>query len=329
MARKFTALALLLGLLLSFAACDPAPDVAGLCLREQDSTMTQQSAWMLEKALNQAGYGCEVTVCDAGMDQSKQLQQVQTLLEAGCAVLVVEPVMTAAAQDLADLAKEADVPLIFIGEKPADAVLDSWSKLCYVGFDPAQPGSLQGKILQDLPDKGDINGDGTICYYVIGGPEDHLDTRLRTTGCVEAMADTGLQTQCLGTSWGDWSRERARDLSAGAIARYGKDIEVLICIDDTTAIGALDAIVDGGRTVGKDIYLLGIGGDQHALALIHSGEMTATVARDLRTQAEAVGELAETLLWGRTPEKVTYVDYVPITGENAETFLAEQKKGDA
>lgn len=324
MRKRVTALVLVLMLIVSLCACDRVEDKVGLCLQQTESTMAQQTARMLTDILERSGtYGCSVTVWDAGMDQSKQLQQIRGLLEQECNLLVVEPVMVSAAGDIVAMARKSHVPLIFIGQKPDDTVLESWDQVCYVGFDPAAPGALQSGLLQQLPDRGDLNGDGAVSYYVIGGPEDDLDTRLRTTGFVEGLTQAELQAQCMGSAWGDWTRQSGQQLTAKALAHWGKDLEVLVCSSDELAIGALEAIRDGGRTVGKDVYLLGIDGDQHALALIRSGELTGTVARDLHAQAQQVSQLARTLPDGEEAEKAYYVDYVPVTGENIEEYVDE------
>ena len=40
--------------------------------------------------------------------------------------------------------------------------------------------------------------------------------------------------------------------------RYGDKIEVVFCNNDAMAMGALQSIQQAGRTVGKDVYLVGV-----------------------------------------------------------------------
>ena len=108
-----------------------------------------------------------------------------------------------------------------------------------------------------------------------------------------------------------------------ALAEYGKDIEVIFCSNDAMAAGALEAIKDGGRTVGQDVYLLGIDGEHHALVLIRGGEMTGTVALDTKSFTQKVTELADDLLRGRRVENRNIIGYTAVTQENIDEFMGK------
>lgn len=319
--RKRIVLGLLAGvLLLSLAACGEDQQVqVGICLRQLEDNLTGDYARVLEETLTQSGY--QVQILDAGNDQSKQIQQIGKLLEEETDLLLVEPVMTAEAGEIVKLVKEANVPAIFLQREPDTQVLESWNQLSFVGSGDSKPGQLQGQMVLQLPDSGDINGDGVISYMVIRGPEGHMDAQSRTEECMQALAEGELQTACLRAGIGDWTRQSGEAVCKLALAEFGKDVEVVICNNDEMAIGALAAIQDGGRTVGEDIYLLGIDGSQHALVLIRSGELTGTAAQDLQGLADQVAATAAELLRGRKVEDRYYVNYIPVTGKNINTFM--------
>lgn len=319
--RKRIVLGLLAGmLLLSLAACGKDQQVqVGICLRQLEDNLTGDYARVLEETLTQSGY--QVQILDAGNDQSKQIQQIGKLLEEETDLLLVEPVMTAEAGEIVKLVKEANVPAIFLQREPDTQVLESWNQLSFVGSGDSKPGQLQGQMVLQLPDSGDINGDGVISYMVIRGPEGHMDAQSRTEECMQALAEGELQTACLRAGIGDWTRQSGEAVCKLALAEFGKDVEVVICNNDEMAIGALAAIQDGGRTVGEDIYLLGIDGSQHALVLIRSGELTGTAAQDLQGLADQVAATAAELLRGRKVEDRYYVNYIPVTGKNINTFM--------
>lgn len=319
--RKRIVLGLLAGmLLLSLAACGGDQQVqVGICLRQLEDNLTGEYARVLEETLTQSGY--QVQILDAGNDQSKQIQQIGKLLEEETDLLLVEPVMTAEAGEIVKLVKEANVPAIFLQREPDTQVLESWNQLSFVGSGNSKPGQLQGQMVLQLPDSGDINGDGVISYMVIRGPEAHMDAQSRTEECMQALAEGELQTACLRTGIGDWTRQSGEAVCKLALAEFGKDVEVVICNNDEMAIGALAAIQDGGRTVGEDIYLVGIDGVQHAQVLVRSGELTGTVAQDLQGLADQVAATAAALLRGRKVEDRYYVNYIPVTGKNINTFM--------
>lgn len=300
--------------LLLLTGCDRSQHV-GICFRDCDDVLTAQYRQSLEAVLTDAGY--TVTVMDAGNDQSRQDRQVAELIEKKTDILILEPVMTSALDSVVEQAREGDVPVVLVNRQPEDAVLESWDRLCFVGYDAAQPGLLQGQLVEALPQKGDLNGDGVLAYAVIAGPEDHLDARLRTQSCTQALP----QDQCLAVEYGDWTREDARRRCAKLLAEYGKDIEVIFCNSDELALGAMDAIADGGRTVGENVYLYGIDGQRQALFLIRSGDLTGTVSLDVSAQIENVVSAVQDLLRGDIPQKVSYVNHIAVDANNVEDYI--------
>lgn len=280
----------------------------GLCLSQGIEKNAGHQA--LKERLNAVGYG--VVVTDAKNDQTKQDSQISRLLAEEYDLLIVEPVMTAAAGQIIAQAKEAKVPVLFIDREPAQEALEAWDQVCYIGSDAAQPGVLQGQIILQTPDRGDINGDGIVTYIVISGPADHLDAQLRTEYCCKALTDQGIEVIRLDAGCGDWTQSGGKRVCEYALSQYGKDIEVIFCNNDAMALGAWTAIQDGGRTVGEDIYLVGIGGDKTALDMVQSGGMTGTVAADPQGLAAQVELTAIDLLNGNVVEKRQYIDYVEV-----------------
>ena len=71
------------------------------------------------------------------------------------------------------------------------------------------------------------------------------------------------------------------------------------------AIGALQAIQAAGRTVNKDIYLVGVDALDAALNEVANGNMTGTVLNDAKGQATQAVASMEELLGGKTFEADT------------------------
>jgi methyl-galactoside transport system substrate-binding protein len=88
------------------------------------------------------------------------------------------------------------------------------------------------------------------------------------------------------------------------------------------ALGALQAIEAAGRTVGKDIYLVGVDALTEALENVQSGKMTGTVFNDHIGQAHTAADTAGKFITGETVDPVNMVDYVKVTTENAAEILA-------
>ena len=198
-----------------------APQV-GMCFRKQADSEIPQYPQLLTQALTDAGY--TVRTAAAGNDQSKQNTQFKKFLDEKVDLLVVEPVMVGTAGDLIRQAQAADIPLVFVNREPEDQDLKLWEKTCYVGCNRELASLLQGSIVLNTPDQGDINGDGTVCYGVIGGPVYDLDAQARTARCTELLTEAGVQVELLACQNGDWSDENGRQSCASLLSTYGKDL---------------------------------------------------------------------------------------------------------
>ncbi len=305
-------------LMLLLAGCSSRQQV-GICLRDLDDPVTQRCRESLVQTLTQAGYA--VTVRDGGNDQSRQDRQVGELLEKKTDILILEPVMTTALEDILGQARQANVPVVLINREPEDSLLEGWDRLCYVGCDMSRAGQLQAQLPGGLANGGDYNGDGILSYGIIAGPEDHLDTKQRTESCIQALEAGDLQTRQLALAYGQWTREDARKRCSAMLARLGKDLEVIFCNSDELAQGAMDAILEGGRAVGENIWLYGIDGQRESLLLIRSGDLSGTVSLDFSAKAEAVLAAVQKLLRGGTPEKVSYVNPISVDAMNVEEII--------
>ena len=270
------------------------------------------------------GKGYEVTVVDGNNDQAKQTEQVNTFITQGVDALIINPVMTSAADTIIAAVQQADVPTVLINREPTAEQMAAYNKLVYVGCDAAQSGTFQGEIILETENKGDINGDGKVSYIMIQGDPENIDAQLRTEYSVKALKDAGMEVEELDLQRGDWDRNKGQEIAQNDLAKFGDQIEVVFCNNDDMAIGALQAIQAAGRTVNKDIYLVGVDALDAALNEVVNGNLTGTVLNDAQSQASQAVASMEDLLGGKTfaeGEQSIYVDYVKVTPENASEFI--------
>lgn len=314
-------IALLLALALLLAGCGKSAEAnktrIGVFFADYKQS-TQQEA--LLDGLSCAGF--RGIPLDANGDEELQKTQLGGLLGQEYPLVIVEPAGDAA--EIALLAQQAQIPCVFIGPEPEQQVLESWDKLSYVGTDDTQQGSLQGKIVLNCPYGGDINQDGVLSYAIIRGPEDDPHAEFITDNCYTALKESELVPNLLETRTGDWSRESGRQLCQELLAKYGRDIEAILCNSDELAVGAAQAVVAGGWTAGQDIYVVGTGGQQEALRLIDQEKITGTVAPDMEAMALLIAQAANALLKGTPVEKRYYSDYLTITRENISVYYGEE-----
>ena len=135
------------------------------------------------------------------------------------------------------------------------------------------------------------------------------------------LTDAGKEVECLYEYLDNWDQTTAQQDVANALAQYGEKIEVVFCNNDAMALGALQSIEQAGRTVGTDIYLVGVDALKEAVQNVVDGKMTGTVLNDDVGQATAAAEATKLFVEGSDVEEYYWVDYVKVTTENAAQYL--------
>ena len=292
----------------------------GVCIYQfADNFMTLYRT-DLEGYLKDMGYS--VTIMDGKNDQNTQTEQINTFLQQGVDVLIINPVQTTSAQTIVDTVSPSGTPIVFINREPDKSVLDSYAdKCCYVGADARQSGTYQGELILETETQGDINGDGVITYIMCKGDPENIDAQYRTEYSIKALEDAGKKVNCLYEYLDNWDQTTAQQDVANALSQYGDQIEVVFCNNDAMALGALQSIQQAGRTVGKDIYLVGVDALAEAVQDVLDGNMTGTVLNDDVGQATKAAEAAKLYVEGSAVEQYYWVDYVKVTKDNASSYV--------
>lgn len=321
----YAAVALAAVLIIAFiiGAIPRGPDVpkVGICVYDLEDTAMATYAGQLEAGL--AAKGFAAGIADAKNDQTLQNEQIAAFIKEDYDALIICPVMLSAAGDMVQQLQDADIPAVLIRREPDMEILEQWDRLSYVGCDPTQPGALQAELILELPDKGDVNDDGVVSYVLLQGDVDRIDTGLRSETPITALTDAALTVSSLATLSGEGDRTTAAAAMTKTLSELGKDIEVVLCNNDAMALGALEAIIDGGRSVGEDIYLVGIDGTQEAMKKVLSGELTGTVMDDYAAQTLKTIEVLEKLLNEEYVGNRYYVNHIKITAANAAQYVYE------
>ena len=293
----------------------------GVCIYKFDDAFMTTYRNALQEILEGKGY--TVTFMDGKNDQAEQNNQINNFIAQKVDALIINPVMTSAADQIIATVKDAGVPTVLINREPTADQMSAYDKLVYVGCDARQSGTMQGELILDTANKGDINGDGKVSYIMIQGDPENVDAQYRTEFSVKALTDAGMEVEELDLQRGDWDRNKGQEIAQNDLAKFGEDIEVIFCNNDDMAIGALQAIQAAGRKVNEDIYLVDVDALDAALNEVAAGNMTGTVLNDAQGQAEGAVAAMEELLGGKTyaaGEQSIYVDYVKVTPDNVADF---------
>lgn len=306
---------------------DLATKTVGVCIYQFSDNFMTLFRGELENYLVSLGFAKEnITIVDGANDQATQTNQIQNFITDQVDVLIINPVNSSSAETITDMVVEANIPLVYINREPDESEEKRWEdnkwNVTYVGCDARQSGTYQGQMIADLGlEKLDMNGNGKVDYVMIEGDPENVDAQYRTEFSVKALEDAGLEVNCLDDQVGNWDQATAQQLVANSLSQYGDDVEVVFCNNDAMALGALQSIEAANRTVGEDIYLVGVDALSEALEDVLAGTMTGTVFNDHFSQSHSAADAAVNFLTGAGNEYYIGCDYVMVTQDKAQEIL--------
>lgn len=274
------------------------------------------------------------TMHDCEEDQAKQTQKIETAITQGTDVLIVNIVTTGsaeAAQNIVDLAKENDLPIIFFNREVGDDVIKSYNKSCFVGTDADEAGYMQGEAVAnflktgDNKSKYDLDGDGEIKYIMFRGEHGNAEAFGRTKYSVQEANkqlegsglklvpspanETSTQYEDDGISnyflYGNWAAANAANLMRTALSSYSLTdgtIELILANNDDQAMGAIEAMNEENFNTGSAdagyIPVFGVDATVVAQEAISSGKMTGTILQDGAAMGRCILGLAQNIANG-------------------------------
>ena len=315
--KKLLALvmALLVVMVCGVATAEQAAPKIGIAIYQfADNFMTLYRTELVRYLTEDCGIPAEnITVMDGKNDQAEQTNQIDGFIADNVDVMILNLVQSTSAATVVQKADAAGIPVVFINREPSEEDMKLSDKICYVGADARQSGTFQGEIIAETENHGDFNGNGVVDYVMIMGDPENVDAKYRTEFSIKALEDAGLKTNELYKQRGDWDQTKGQELAATALTQFGNDVDVIFCNNDAMALGAYQAIVDAGRTVGEDIYLVGVDALDEVQEMVKEGKVTGTVLNDHIGQSHTAADAAIKAANGETLEKYYWVDYVKVT----------------
>lgn len=291
-----------------------APKIGIAIYQFADNFMTLYRTELVRYLTEDCGIPAEnITVMDGKNDQAEQTNQIDGFIADNVDVMILNLVQSTSAATVVQKADAAGIPVVFINREPSEEDMKLSDKICYVGADARQSGTFQGEIIAETENHGDFNGNGVVDYVMIMGDPENVDAKYRTEFSIKALEDAGLKTKELYKQRGDWDQTKGQELAATALTQFGNDVDVIFCNNDAMALGAYQAIVDAGRTVGEDIYLVGVDALDEVQEMVKEGKVTGTVLNDHIGQSHTAADAAIKAANGETLEKYYWVDYVKVT----------------
>lgn len=326
--KKFFALLLALVMSLSLVACggdDAAEEPAGGddAANEEAAggeTASDVNISVVLKTLSSEywGYveaGCKaaekdlgVTVTVVGPGAESEIEQQVSMIEqqigAGCDAIIVAPNDAGAASGALSSAI-GTIPVLSV-----DTNVGIDGQTTFVGtsnVDAAKEGGLWAA---------EQAGEGANAVIIYGQEGDNT-SNMRREGYQAACDEAGVTVlQALsGQNTTDGATKTMEDL----LNAYPDQIDIVLCHNDDTAIGAMNACKSAGI---EDMIIVGFDGNASAVDLILAGEMIkATVAQQPYEMGYQAVEAALAAINGETVEEVINAPVTVVTAENGQEYL--------
>ncbi|SIS85060.1 monosaccharide ABC transporter substrate-binding protein, CUT2 family [Paracoccus saliphilus] len=308
-----------------FAAAASAQDAATVAflMPDQASTRYEEHDFPgFKAAMEELCPDCEIVYQNANADASLQQQQINSVIAQGAKIIVLDPVDSAAAAGLVQIAHSQDVKVIAYDRPIPDVPADY-----YVSFDNKGIGEAIAQSLVDhLKAEGVPEGAGVL--QINGSPTDAAAGLIRDG--IDVALDGSEYETLAEYDTPDWAPSKAQEWAAGQISRFGDEIIGIVAANDGTAGGAIAALKAAGAdplppVTGNDATIA-------ALQLIISGDQYNTISKPSEIVARAAAEVTATFLKGETPEaKTTLYDtpselFVPavVTRENIKSEIFDK-----
>lgn len=321
--NKTTSLAAASTLVATLLATAATAQTVAFLMPDQASTRYEEKDWPgFQAAMSELCPDCTLIYQNGNADVALQQQQFNSVIAQGATVVVLDPVDSAAAAALVEIARSQDIKVIAYDRPIPDSPADF-----YVSFDNEGIGyAIAQSLVESLQARGVPAGAGVL--QINGSPTDAAAGLIRDG--IDRALDASPYVTLSEFDTPDWAPPRAQEWAAGQITRFGSDIMGIVAANDGTGGGAIAALKAAGAdplppVTGNDATIA-------ALQLIIAGDQYNTISKPSEIVARAAAEVAMTLINGETPEATSTLYNTPsqlfvpavVTQENikAEIFDA-------
>lgn len=252
--------------------------------------------------------GVELIVTDAQDDPSKQLTDVENLVQKKPDLIIIDPADSDAIVAAIETANEKNVPVITIDRAANDGEVVS-----HIGFDAIHSGNIAGDYLAKA-----LNGKGKV-VEIMGIMGTNV-AQNRSKGFNEAVAKNP-DMKIIAQQAADFDRAKAMSVMEN-ILQANPEIDAVYASNDEMALGALEAIEAAGRL--DKITLIGCDAIDPSVAAIKEGKLEATIAEPPFFLGKNAVQTALKVLNGETVEKNVILDSTLVTKENVNDLKTKE-----
>ena len=321
--KKFFALLLALVMSLSLVACGGGDDATtdDATNEETGGETTNYKISVVLKTLSSEywGYvkaGCDAAAAELGVEVSVvgpgaesdiegQVAQIEQQIGAGCDAIICAPNDAGAAANALQAALDQGIPVLSV-----DTDVGIEGQTTFVGTSNVDAAYEGGKWAIGQA------GDGAKAVIIYGQEGDNT-SNMRREGYQKACDEAGVEV--LAALSGQNTTDGATKTMEDMLSAHPGEIDIVLCHNDDTAIGAMNACKNAGVS---DVIIVGFDGNASAVDLILAGDLIkATVAQQPYEMGYQAVEAAVEVLNGGTVESVINAPVEVVTAENGQAYL--------
>ena len=251
--------------------------------------------------------GDRLILRDPALSVSRQVEQIEMMLDEGISVLILTPVNSDGLTDILKRARQQGVKIIVVDSNVSDEQLVD----CTIVSDNYKAGCLLGDYLLQSKENSKV---------VIMTHETAMSGRERVQGFIDTIkGNDGIEVveevPCEG------QLEIAMPQMEKLIDQ-GTVFDSVFCLNDPSSLGAAAALETRGLLDKVDIY--GIDASPDAKQLIYEGKMKASVAQFPSRIGEEAANTIYDLLEGKEVEPYISVPVELVTKENVEYYNVDR-----
>ena len=240
---------------------------------------------------------------DAAMDQQRQNQEIQELVDAGVSGIFMTPVEWDTSKEGVRIAAAAGVPVIVVDAPIQDPELAA----CSVLSDNYQAGVLCARHLLSVRDSAKIL---LLEHITARSGADRIQGFRDTIAGHEGF-------EILGSGESDGQIENAMPVMEQLLQKF-PEADVLMALNDPSAFGGLAAIQGAGASDRFLVY--SVDGSPEGKAMVSSGFLTATCAQFPSRVAEEAVKQAYAAINGGCEHKEVIIPVELLTEENVDRY---------
>lgn len=297
-----------LTLLAGFSAnASDKPVRIGATLQDLGNVYFIDIAAGLEERAKELGF--ELTIADGKSDAQAQINSIENFIVNRVDAIVIAPYDSAALVPYVAKAKEKGIRVICVTQP-----VEGWEG--WIGLSEKEYG-LEGGYLAGKWIKDHFPADAKVEVGIISYPE--METIIdRGEGLKEGILKIAPNAKIVNEQSAA-TPENGEKVTA-AMLQSNPNIKVIACINDSGALGAVNAVQAAGKAT-ADFCVVGLDATEEAVAKIKAGSiLRATVdIAPHRTGKDTIDLVAKVLKDG--PEtKVRFMKMIPVTTENIDQY---------